>query len=142
MSVWFLKKKLGKMKKAFYNYFKEIFDRSLYYGMNYNAHWNRNFEAVSPQASDCASQFITWFNLVNILWKKYEPYWERPPGRRGEAASYYHVVLTLKWWKPPKNATFHTFDGCKKFLVGCLTSWLVSKVALHPRELLEKIWGQ
>ena len=75
------------MKKAFYNYFKEIFDRSLYYGMNYNAHWNRNFEAVSPQASDCASQFITWFNLVNILWKKYEPYWERPLGRRGEAAS-------------------------------------------------------
>ena len=35
---------------------------------------------------------------------------------------YYRVVLTTKWWKPPKNATFHTFDGCKKFLVGCLTS--------------------
>ena len=61
------------MKKAFYNYFDEIFDRSLYYGMNYNPHWNRNFEAASPQASDCTSQFITWFNLVNILWKKYEP---------------------------------------------------------------------
>ena len=55
---------------------------------------------------------------------------------------YYRVVLTTKWWKPPKNATFHTFDGCKKFLVGCLTSWLVSKVALHPREPPEKFWGQ
>ena len=88
----FWRKNLVKMKKAFYNYFKEIFDRSLYYGMNYNAHWNRNFEAVSPQASDCTSQFITWFNLVNILWKKYEPYWERPPGRRGEAASLKYIV--------------------------------------------------
>ena len=99
MAYWvydFWRKNLVKMKKAFYNYFKEIFDRSLYYGMNYNAHWNRNFEAVSPQASDCASQFITWFNLVNILWKKYEPYWERPPGRRGEAASFFHMV-------PPYN---------------------------------------
>ena len=65
--------------------------------MNYNAHWNRNFEAVSPQASDCASQFITWFNLVNILWKKYEPYWERPPGRRGEAASW-HTCPILSFW--------------------------------------------
>ena len=50
--------------------------------------------------------------------------------------------VTIKWWKHPKNATFHTFDGCKKFLVGCLTSWLRLKVALHPRELPEKIWGQ
>ena len=92
MAYWvydFWRKNLVKMKKAFYNYFKEIFDRSLYYGMNYNAHWNRNLEAASPQASDCTSQFVTWFNLVNILWKKYEPYWERPPGRRGEAASLY-----------------------------------------------------
>ena len=55
---------------------------------------------------------------------------------------YYHVVLITKWWKPLKNATFHTFDGCKKFLVGCLASVLLSKVALHPRELPEKIWGQ
>ena len=55
------------MKKAFYNCFKEIFDRLLYYGMNYNPHWNRIFEAAAPQASDCTSQFVTWFNLVNIL---------------------------------------------------------------------------
>ena len=56
---------------------------------------------------------------------------------------YYHVVLTTKWWKPQKkNATFHTFDGCKKFLVSCLTSCRHSKVVLHPGELLEKIWGQ
>ena len=86
------------MKKSFYNYFKEIFDRSLYYGMNYNAHWNRNFEAASPQASDGTSQFVTWFNLVNILWKNYEPYWERPPGRRGEAASF-KVYLFVKFQK-------------------------------------------
>merc|ERR1711951_354274 len=26
-----------------------------------------NFEAASPQASDCTSQFVTWFHLVNIL---------------------------------------------------------------------------
>ena len=57
------------MKKSFYNYFKEIFDRLLYNGMYYNPHWNRNFEAASPQASDGTSQFVTWFNLVNILWK-------------------------------------------------------------------------
>ena len=50
--------------------------------------------------------------------------------------------MITKWWKPLKNATFHTFDGCKKILVGCLASWLVSKVALHPREVPEKIWGQ
>ena len=28
---------------------------------------NRNLEEDSPQASDCTSQFVTWFNLVNIL---------------------------------------------------------------------------
>ena len=47
-----------------------------------------------------------------------------------------------KWWKPLKNATFHTFDGCKKFLVGCLVPGNVSKVAPHPREHPEKIWDQ
>ena len=65
----FWRKNFVKMKKALCNCFKEIFDRLLYYGMNYNPHWNRNFEAASPQASDCTSQFVTWFNLVNILWK-------------------------------------------------------------------------
>ena len=60
---------LVKMKKALCNCFKEIFDRLLYYGMNCNPHWNKNFEAASPQASDCTSQFVTWFHLVNILWK-------------------------------------------------------------------------
>ena len=49
-----------------------------------------------------------------------------------------HIIT--KWWKPLKNATFHTFDGCKKFWVGCLVPVLLSKVALHPRELPEKIW--
>ena len=62
----FWRKNFVKMKN---NCFKEIFDRLLYYGMNYNPHWNRNFEAASPQAPDCTSQFVTWFNLVNILWK-------------------------------------------------------------------------
>ena len=65
----FWRKSLVKMKKALCNCFKEIFDRLLYYGMNCNPHWNKNFEAASPQASDCTSQFVTWFNLVNILWK-------------------------------------------------------------------------
>ena len=83
----FLRKSLVKMKKALCNCFKEIFYRLLFYGMNCNPHWNKNFEAASPQASDCTSQFVTWFHLVNILWKNHEPYWERPPGRRGEAAS-------------------------------------------------------
>ena len=62
----FWRKNFVKIKN---NCFKEIFDRLLYYGMNYNPHWNRNFEAASPQAPDCTSQFVTWFNLVNILWK-------------------------------------------------------------------------
>ena len=107
----FWRKNFVKMKKVLCNCFKEIFDRLLYNGMYYNPHWNRNFEAASPQASDGTSQFVTWFNLVNILWKNHEPYWERPPGRRGEAMLYINtnkmcIILVIFYLLKPCIVSF------------------------------------
>ena len=75
------------MKKAFYNFFDEMFDRSLYYGMNYNPHWNRNFKAASPQDSDCTSQFVKW-TIMNDTERALS-------GRRGEAASLSMIIQLL-----------------------------------------------
>ena len=116
------------MKKALCNCFKEIFYRLLFYGMNCNPHWNKNFEAASPQASDCTSQFVTWFNLVNILWKNHEPYWERPPGRRGEAASCFNIASKIR---------FSISSKINEYRSGCKNASIFSKISemqsMHPK---------
>ena len=45
------------MKKAFYNYFDEMFDRSLYYGMN---------EAASPRRPGGRSQYRSYLFIEYV----------------------------------------------------------------------------